>query len=99
MAEKIQVNYEGLGQLAGQINSKAEEMGTVYSKLVSQTEALAGSWTGRSASAFQEEMAELVLPALKRLCEGLGTTGAKLDQLRAHWQSVEEETAALFPTD
>lgn len=99
MAEKIQVNYDGIGQLAGQISSKAEEMGTVYSKLVSQTEALAGSWTGRSASAFQQEMVELVLPAIKRLCEGLGTTSATIDQLRTHWQSVEEEAAALFPSD
>jgi len=99
MAEKVQVNYEGLSQLAGQISGKAEEMGTLYSKLVSQTQALAGSWTGRSATAFQEEMAELVLPTLKRLCEGLGTTSATLSQLRDHWQSVEEETAALFPAD
>lgn len=99
MAEKIVVNYEGLVQLAGQISSKAEELGAMYSKIVSQTEALTRSWTGRSAKAFNDEMGEIVLPALKRLCEGLITTSSTIDQLRTHWQSVEEEAAALFPTD
>jgi WXG100 family type VII secretion target len=99
MAEKIQVDYEGLSQLANQVNKMADEMEKMYSKIVSQTEVLAGSWIGRGASAFQQEMDDLVLPGLKRLYEGLGTTSTNLNQLGVHWKGIEEEATALFPTE
>jgi WXG100 family type VII secretion target len=99
MAEKIQVDYEGLGQLASQINKMADEMEKMHSKIASQTEVLAGSWIGRGASNFQQEMDELVLPGLKRLYEGLSTTSININQLNTHWKNVEDEATALFPSE
>ena len=99
MAEKIQVDYEGLGQLASQVSKMADEMEKMYSKVLSQTEVLANSWVGRGASAFQQEMDELVLPGLKRLYEGLNNTSTNLNQLNTHWKGVEDEAAALFPNE
>jgi len=99
MAEKIQVDYEGLGQLASQVSKMADEMEKIYSKILSQTEVLANSWIGRGANAFQQEMDELVLPGLKRLYEGLNTTSMSLNQLGTHWKGVEDEATALFPSE
>jgi len=99
MAEKIQVDYEGLGQLASQVSKMADEMEKIYSKILSQTEVLANSWIGRGANAFQQEMDELVLPGLKRLYEGLNTTSMSLNQLGTHWKGVADEAPALFPSE
>jgi WXG100 family type VII secretion target len=97
MADRtLQVRYDDLGNLASQANKMASEMQKLHSKIVSQTEALASSWTGRGADAFQQEMEEIVLPAFKRLYEGLGSTGMILNQLGTHWHGVEDEISQFI---
>lgn len=91
MADKIQADFEQLGNLANQVDKVADDWEKWYSKISSQTEVLARSWTGRGASAFQKEMDEIVLPALKRLHEGLSSTSDNLRYLSTHWKNVDDE--------
>lgn len=65
--------------------------------LRSRLEALRqGGWIGVTASAFYDEMAGEVLPALARLAQALQTAQAVTLQIKATFQQAEEEAAALF---
>ncbi|NIM94888.1 MAG: WXG100 family type VII secretion target [Anaerolineales bacterium] len=99
MAEIIQVKYDEIGQLASMLNQQADEMQALYQKIASKTEDLSSSWIGRGADAFQQEMHEIVLPALKRLYESLGQASSAMGALSSHWQSIEDEATTYFPTE
>jgi uncharacterized protein YoxC len=55
MAERIQIKYEEINQLAAQIHQQAEQVEIFYKKVRSQVESLAQSWLGEAAVAFRQE--------------------------------------------
>jgi WXG100 family type VII secretion target len=97
MAEKIQVQYEAIEQLATRIHQQAEQIGNVFQSVRSQTECLAASWLGEGATAFQREMEEEVLPGLKRLAASLEAGGLVIQRIGSAFREAEEEAANLFP--
>ncbi len=96
MADKIQVNYEAMAQLAADNRRQAESIEALYRKVNAQAEVLAASWVGEGAKAFQTEMQEVLLPAIERLYRGLELAGETVTQISARMRAGEEEAAALF---
>ena len=99
MAEKIQAHYEAIDQLASNIYQQADQNRVLQRKVSSQVDALGRSWSGVGAQEFQQEMDELVLPALKRLSSSLEITGTTLNRVTTIFQQAEEEAVAGFPED
>ncbi|MCB0078176.1 MAG: WXG100 family type VII secretion target [Anaerolineales bacterium] len=96
-ADIIQADYERLDGIASQFSSRAEHVFQLEQTLRSRLEALRqGGWIGVTASAFYDEMAGEVLPALARLAQALQTAQAVTLQIKATFQQAEEEAAALF---
>jgi WXG100 family type VII secretion target len=96
MADKIQVDYEALAQLAADNRRRAESVEALYRKINSQSEVVAASWLGDSSKAFQTEMKEVLLPAIERLYRGLEHAGEAVTQISTHMRSAEDAAAALF---
>jgi WXG100 family type VII secretion target len=97
MAEKIQADYEQLSELSSKVGQFADEVQEMNAKLLSQAEVLAESWVGESASRFQQEMEDLVLPGVKRLFEGLDMARETVGAFSPHFKSAEDEATGLLP--
>jgi len=97
MADTIQVEYDVLNQLAAEIRSQAESMEGLYRKISAQAEVLEASWVGEGAKAFQTEMQEVLLPAYRRLYQGLEAAGETTVRIGDHMREAEEEAAGLIP--
>jgi WXG100 family type VII secretion target len=97
MAEKIQVDYEGLNALASQIGEQGDRAREIYNKIQTQAGTLATSWSGAGAKDFQLEVEDLVLPAIQRLYEGLERAGEIVAQIRADMTDAEDEAVQQLP--
>ena len=99
MANLIQADYDALKSLEGKILAQGEAMEGLLRKLSSQTDLLAKGWTGDSATRFQREMQELVLPSLDRLQSALAGAGEGIRKVSAEMRSAEEAAAAVLSSD
>jgi WXG100 family type VII secretion target len=97
MTEKIQVQYDELEQLASRIIQQSEDTHQLYNRVRAHNEALAKSWIGEGAMAYQREMEELVLPGMRRLTASLEVTGRALQKIVQIFREAEEEAAGNFP--
>jgi len=91
------IKYEEIEQLSTQLHQQAEQIGSVFQRVRSQTESLVASWLGQGATAFQREMEEDVLPGLKRLAVSLEAGGLVIQRIGSAFREAEEEAANLFP--
>jgi len=98
-AETIQVDYDALDQLSLQARHQAEAIEELYQRTQRQAERLSDAWAGEGARAFQGEMAEAVLPSLRRLGLALGETGEAIVRINALMHAAEEEAAGLMPRE
>jgi WXG100 family type VII secretion target len=95
-AETIQSQYDHLQSVAQRFIKRAEAIQQMQSKMASQTQRLAGTWEGKAATSFLQEMRTDIFPALQRLSKALqqgGTTTTKIAQIM---REAEEEAARLF---
>ena len=97
MADTIQVEYDVLNQLAAEIRSQAESMEGLYRKISAQAEVLEASWVGEGAKAFQTEMQEVLLPAYRRLYQGLEAAGETTVRIGDHMREAEGKRPGSFP--
>jgi WXG100 family type VII secretion target len=91
MAERIQIKYEEINQLAAQLHQQAEQVGSILQKVRFQVESLSQSWLGEAAVAFRQEMEEEVLPSLKRLSDSLEMGADGIQQSGSIYREAEEE--------
>lgn len=96
MTDRIQADFDLLDRLAAQVRQEGEAVERLHRKVVAQTEALAQGWEGESAGEFQDEMANIVIPALRRLYLRLERAGEGVLQIKSRMRAAEEEAARLL---
>lgn len=93
----IQVDYDGLQQVATRFNSAAQQIEQMYqitNRAFQQLEN--GGWVGRGANAFINEMRGEVFPAVQRLAQALAEADLTTQQIIQILQHADEEAAHPF---
>jgi WXG100 family type VII secretion target len=96
-ADKIQADYDELGQIAAQFAQQGDrtlELGRQVYNCMSQLRD--GGWIGVGANRFYNEMESLVLPGLERLVNALHTGGAQTARIAQILRAAEEQAGQLF---
>lgn len=97
MSPRIRVEYATLEQAASAFARHGEETRALSDSLGRQAEELlACGWEGEAASAFGREMADLVLPGLRRLAEALFTAQETLKRISQTYADAEKQAAGVF---
>ncbi|MBI9044775.1 MAG: WXG100 family type VII secretion target [Anaerolineaceae bacterium] len=95
--DKIEVNYEELQRSAKIFQAESGDIQNLHNRLRSQVENLhGGGWIGKGADAFYREMEEVVLPAIKRLHDGLQMGAVWTGKISEAFQQAEDEASGLF---
>ncbi|NIM94885.1 MAG: WXG100 family type VII secretion target [Anaerolineales bacterium] len=97
MAEKIQVQYEELDQLATRVHAEGDRVEVLFRRIRVKTEQLASSWLGEGSVVFQREMGEEILPGLRRLAAALEVAGTVMAEIQRIFREAEEQAVAQFP--
>lgn len=93
----LQAEYETLEEIAARFAQAAEanlELQNRLRQIFSQLEQ--GSWRGRGAESFFQEMNDQIFPALNRLAAGLSEGSTAVQQIGALLAAAEEEAANQF---
>lgn len=93
MAERIEGDYEMLGQIEAKFVQLQETfMGTIQN-MHGRMSALEGEWIGQGYDAFANEMNQLILPVCNRISEALLEASAVTKEVAIIMKEAEEEAA------
>jgi WXG100 family type VII secretion target len=95
-ADTIQSQYENLQQVAQRFARRAETIQQLHSNVTRQTQKLAGTWEGKAATAFMQEMRTTLFPGLQRLSKALEQSSRTTTKIAQVLRQAEEEAARLF---
>lgn len=97
MAEKIQADYDQLGQVSGKF---ADQSGAIQQMLQSVRNSMSkledGGWIGRGSDAFFAEMNGEVLPAVNRLQQALDEASRAANEINQLVQQADDEASSPF---
>ena len=97
MATVTRVDYGALAEAANRLNTEAEHVRQIGSRLARGAEGLQrGSWVGKGAEAFYREMDNSVMPTYRRLEAALKEAGTTLKALSELFQQAEQEAAGYL---
>lgn len=101
MGDKIEVNYEELGNIQKLFNSEAESINQLNQQTRQKVAALIGAgqsanWVGRGSEAFAAEMEGQMLPSLGRLVKALQDASQATQRIIQTYQGAEEEAKTIF---
>jgi WXG100 family type VII secretion target len=97
MADKVQADYEQLGQVSSQFANQSQVIQELIQKVRSSVQQLEdGGWIGRGADAFFSEMQSTVFPAIQRLESSLNDASSTTKQIAQNMQQAEQEAQSLF---
>ena len=97
MFDKIEVDYDQLGQISQQFENRSQTVQHVLHNVHSKMSVLqGGGWEGRGSDAFFTEMQGEVLPAVQRLQQALEEAGRMSKGIIQTMQQAEEEASSPF---
>ena len=97
MADKVQADYEQLGQVSSQFANQSQVVQELIQKVRSSVQQLEdGGWIGRGADAFFSEMQSVVFPAVQRLESSLNDASSTTKQIAQNMQQAEQDAQSLF---
>jgi WXG100 family type VII secretion target len=97
MADKVQADYEQLGQVSSQFANQSQVIQELMQKVRSSVQQLEdGGWIGRGADSFFSEMQSVVFPAIQRLESSLNDASSTTKQIAQNMQQAEQEAQSLF---
>lgn len=97
MADKVQADYEQLGQVSSQFGNQSQVIQELMQKVRSSMQQLEdGGWIGRGADAFFSEMQSVLLPAVQRLESSLNDASSTTKQIAQNMQQAEQDAQSLF---
>lgn len=97
MAEKIEVNYDQMEQVAGRFANQSQAVQETHQKVHNSMSKLEnGGWEGRGSNAFFAEMNGEVLPALHRLQSAIEEANRITKQIVQTMHNAEDEAASPF---
>lgn len=96
MTDKIEVDYDKIDPIIQQFRKRAEDYLLVYQLLWQMAYDRPNYWRGRGSDAFDAEMYDTVLPALKRPSQQLEQIAKVLRRVAVTLRQAEEEASRLF---
>jgi WXG100 family type VII secretion target len=97
MADKVQADYEQLGQVSSQFANQSQVIQELLQKVRSSMQQLEdGGWIGRGADSFFSEMQSVVFPAIQRLESSLNDASSTTKQIAQNMQQAEQDAQSLF---
>jgi len=97
MADKVQADYEQLGQVSSQFANQSQVIQELLQKVRSSVQQLEdGGWIGRGADSFFSEMQSVVFPAIQRLESSLNDASSTTKQIAQNMQQAEQDAQSLF---
>ena len=98
-ADKIQVNYELLDEIASQFDHRQSVMADMLARLQRQLENLRDGFEGEAADHFFNEMDTRVLPRVNRLHDALGDAAQTTRHVYQTMAAAEDQAANLMRGD
>src|SRR5262245_3247965 len=97
MADKVQADYEQLGQVSSQFANQSQVIQDLMQKVRSSVQQLEdGGWIVRGADSFFSEMQSVVFPAMQRLESSLNDASNTTKQIAQNMQQAEQDAQSLF---
>lgn len=97
MADKVEINYETLQEIASKWESESESITRLFQLTRSRVEGLTGSgWMGLGTQAFTQELETQVFPGMQRLVAALIQTSEVTTQLITLFEDAETEASKDF---
>lgn len=97
MADKVQADYEQLGQVSSQFANQSQLVQELMQKVRSSMQQLEdGGWIGRGADAFFSEMQSVLFPAIQRLESSLNDASSITKQIAQNMEQAEQDAQSLF---
>ena len=96
-AEKIQCDYDALEGVASMFDQSHGTVQSMLASLISAKDALLPEgFEGEAATAFDEEMEELVLPRVRRLLDALELAANDMRRIAELLAQAEDDAAQCF---
>lgn len=99
MTDKIEIDYLVIEKLIQYFRTSAESYHTRHQLLKRMVDELETEWIGRGSEAFQYEMRDTALPAMKRLATNFDTIAQVLNQVAVILRQAEEAGSRLFMSE
>ena len=97
MADKVQADYEQLGEVSSQFANQSQVVQEMMQKVRSSMQQLEdGGWIGRGADAFFSEMQSVLFPAIQRLESSLNDASSITKQIAQNMEQAEQDAQSLF---
>ena len=97
MADKVQADYEQLGQVSSQFANQSQLVQELMQKVRSSMQQLEdGGWIGRGADSFFSEMQSVLFPAMHRLEGSLNDAASITKQIAQNMEQAEQDAQSLF---
>lgn len=100
MADKTEINGEQLQAIAKKFQSEADELNNLLSQTRNKVSTLHGSgWIGRGADQFNNEMEQLVLPAVQRLVAALHAASNQVNAILKIYDDAQNQSQGYYKFD
>ena len=97
---RVRADHDALQRIAADLGAEAEAARRSLEQLGRQAEALrGGDWVGKGATAFDREMTESVLPAVRRLAAALDKAQMTVSRISQTLRRAEADAARVLRGD
>ena len=95
-APRIEANYEMLETVIQKFTQQGDAVEQMLQNVRNHMEDLRNEWIGEGSEAFFNEMDDLVLPGVNRLCQALAEASQMVKDASDTMSDAEEEAANGF---
>ncbi len=99
MTDKIEIDYAQIDKLIQYFRTSAESYKTRHRLIAQMVDKLETEWIGRGSQAFQNDMRDVILPAMNRLVTNFDTLSQVLHQVAVILRQAEEAGSRLFMSE
>lgn len=96
-AGKIQADYPELDKASQTFSKEADQTKQLFQQMRQQVDALASAgWIGVGGQKFNNEMEEIVFPAMDRMMNALNDAASATKRIADAFRKAEDEACGLF---
>lgn len=96
MQNVTRLNYDEINLITKKIHDESEDFAQLHASTRQKMASLRSEWEGEAADKFFEQMEVSLLPAIKKLSQGLVTAQDVINNIAKTIQEADQETASFF---
>ena len=97
MASLFRLDYDDFRSISSQMSNESQHVEQLFNDLKRRIDQLVPrGWQGDAATKFEEEMTNLLLPAIERLSKALEAGSRVAGKIEQIVQSADQEASNLF---